>query len=99
MASDPAWKNWDFGPYGNKACNLCFKHLKCRMEHLIFRRDWGPPYCIQFRLSREIREELERRGLKQYIPDEPPPPPFREIPDRRPPKMRPRKRRSKSGPV
>jgi len=65
------WRNFDYGPFGNKACNLCEHHLKCPMEEKVFiERILGKPYCINFKLSSKVREELIRRGLTEYLKDE-----------------------------
>jgi len=65
------WRNFDYGPFGNKACNLCEQHLKCPMEEKVFiERILGKPYCSNFKLSSKVREELIRRGLTEYLRDD-----------------------------
>jgi len=66
-----SWKNFDYGPFGNKDCHLCEQHLKCPMEEKVYiERILGKPYCSNFKLSSKVREELIRRGLTEYLKDE-----------------------------
>jgi len=64
-----AWDQFDYGPYGPKACNLCHLHLYCRKETEVYARmsvtydPENPPYCENFSLSREIEESLISRGF------------------------------------
>lgn len=60
-----AWDDFDYGPFGNKACNLCQNHLECGKELIIF-KDVND-YCDGFRLSEKIQEALKRRGFWDIV--------------------------------
>jgi len=60
-----SWDTLDYGPYGNKACNLCEEHLKCGKERIIF-KDLND-CCGGFKLSRKVEDELRRRGFWETV--------------------------------
>lgn len=60
-----AWNDFDYGPYGNKACNLCQRHLECGKELLIF--EDVNDHCDGFKLSEKIEEGLKRRGFWETV--------------------------------
>ena len=60
-----AWNDFDYGPYGNKACNLCQRHLDCGKELLIF--EDVNDCCGGFKFSLKIEEELKRRGFWETV--------------------------------
>jgi len=66
----PAWDSFDYGPHGNKACNLCERHLACQNEVLVdIKKVLGPdhPYCVNFELSEKVKASLEQRGFWEKV--------------------------------
>jgi len=59
------WDDFDYGPYGNKACNLCGEHLDCGKERIIF-KDVND-YCGAFKLSKKVEDALKRRGFWEIV--------------------------------